>query len=155
MLDFDPGSRKCYSNFGYLLLGIVIEKITGQNYLDYINKNFAAPFNVEVIQALAPQAYSRNTPFAGQFSLEIITPSLGLAIRAQDMAKIVAFQSPSKQVEWWLDGSLPGTITSLVRRRINSVTIVIFIPDRDDNCWKDDNEALRKVIDHAANKVGL
>lgn len=31
-LDFDPGSRYAYSNFGYCLLGRVIEAVTGQDY---------------------------------------------------------------------------------------------------------------------------
>ena len=31
-LDFDPGTESQYSNFGYILLGLVIEKVTGQPY---------------------------------------------------------------------------------------------------------------------------
>jgi CubicO group peptidase (beta-lactamase class C family) len=31
-LDFDPGTRYAYSNFGYCVLGRVIERITGQSY---------------------------------------------------------------------------------------------------------------------------
>jgi len=31
-LDFDPGSRYAYSNFGYSVLGRIIEKVTGQSY---------------------------------------------------------------------------------------------------------------------------
>ena len=34
-LDFEPGARYAYSNFGYCVLGRVIEKITGQPYEDY------------------------------------------------------------------------------------------------------------------------
>lgn len=155
MLDFSPGTQKSYSNFGYLLLGEIIERITGMSYLDYINKNFAAPLQVEVFQAKTPLTYTRNTPFAETFCLEQATSSLGIAMKVQDVAKTVSFLSSNKQDNWWLDGSLPGTITSLIRRRVNNVTIVVFIPDRDDNCWKDDNDDLRKEIDHAANRVGL
>jgi N-acyl-D-amino-acid deacylase len=35
-LDFDPGSRYAYSNFGYLLLGRIIEKISGKLYADFV-----------------------------------------------------------------------------------------------------------------------
>lgn len=31
-LDFDPGSRFAYANFGYCVLGQLIEKVTGQSY---------------------------------------------------------------------------------------------------------------------------
>jgi N-acyl-D-amino-acid deacylase len=31
-LDFDPGTESRYSNFGYIVLGLVIEKVTGVSY---------------------------------------------------------------------------------------------------------------------------
>ena len=34
--EFEPGSRWAYSNYGFLLLGVVIEKVTGQSYYDYV-----------------------------------------------------------------------------------------------------------------------
>ncbi len=37
-LDFDPGSRSAYSNFGYGLLGLVIAKVTGLAYADAVAK---------------------------------------------------------------------------------------------------------------------
>jgi CubicO group peptidase (beta-lactamase class C family) len=35
-LENDPGHSYCYSNFGYFLLGRVIEQVTGMQYIDYI-----------------------------------------------------------------------------------------------------------------------
>jgi CubicO group peptidase (beta-lactamase class C family) len=35
-LDFSPGSKWKYSNSGYLLLGYIIEKASGQSYSDYV-----------------------------------------------------------------------------------------------------------------------
>ncbi|MGI8950396.1 MAG: serine hydrolase domain-containing protein [Chitinophagaceae bacterium] len=40
---FEPGSRFKYSNTGYCLLALVIEKITGMKYNDYMLKNVFAP----------------------------------------------------------------------------------------------------------------
>jgi CubicO group peptidase (beta-lactamase class C family) len=37
-LEFEPGSRFKYSNSGYLLLGLVIEKASGRPYADYIRQ---------------------------------------------------------------------------------------------------------------------
>jgi CubicO group peptidase (beta-lactamase class C family) len=38
-LEFEPGSRWRYSNTGMLVLGAVIEKVTGQSYYDYVRVN--------------------------------------------------------------------------------------------------------------------
>ena len=38
-LEFKPGSREQYSNGGYIILGLIIEKISGQNYYDYVREN--------------------------------------------------------------------------------------------------------------------
>lgn len=35
-LDFDPGSRYAYSNFGYCVLGRIIEQVTGAPYQEYV-----------------------------------------------------------------------------------------------------------------------
>ncbi|MHC4236431.1 MAG: serine hydrolase domain-containing protein, partial [Planctomycetota bacterium] len=42
-LAFEPGTDWQYSNTGMFLLGVVIEKVTGQNYFDYIRENIAKP----------------------------------------------------------------------------------------------------------------
>lgn len=41
--QFAPGSRDAYSNYGFLLLGNIIEKVSGQSYYDYVAKNIFAP----------------------------------------------------------------------------------------------------------------
>lgn len=40
---FEPGSRWQYSNTGMLVLGKVIEKVSGQSYYDYVRENIAKP----------------------------------------------------------------------------------------------------------------
>ena len=42
-LGFAPGSSQSYSNFGYLLLSQIIEKISGMSYEDYIQENILHP----------------------------------------------------------------------------------------------------------------
>jgi len=38
-LDFDPGARYAYSNFGYCVLGRIIERITAQSYAQSVREN--------------------------------------------------------------------------------------------------------------------
>jgi CubicO group peptidase (beta-lactamase class C family) len=46
-LDFEPGTKKRYSNSGYVVLGAIIEKVTGRSYYDYIRENVYAPAGME------------------------------------------------------------------------------------------------------------
>ena len=40
---FPPGSRWDYSNYGFILLGLVIEKVSGQTYYDYVRDHIFKP----------------------------------------------------------------------------------------------------------------
>ena len=45
-LDFDPGTDYAYSNFGYCLLGRIIEEKTGQAYEEYVKDRVLAPMGI-------------------------------------------------------------------------------------------------------------
>jgi len=45
-LDFDPGKGFDYCNFGYCVLGRVIEKVTGQDYEGYVKSHILAPLGI-------------------------------------------------------------------------------------------------------------
>ena len=42
-LRFEPGSRFEYSNYGFLILGAVIDKVSGQSYYDYVRDHIYGP----------------------------------------------------------------------------------------------------------------
>ncbi|GAA4366301.1 serine hydrolase domain-containing protein [Actinomadura sp. NPDC048032] len=42
-LDHAPGAQYAYSNYGYMLLGRIIEKVTGKKYQDYVRQTVLAP----------------------------------------------------------------------------------------------------------------
>ena len=46
-LDFDPGSQYAYSNFGYCILGRVIEKASGMTYEAYVDTHILDPIGIE------------------------------------------------------------------------------------------------------------
>ncbi len=45
-LDFDPGTRYAYSNFGYCVLGRIIEKLGGRPYARWIKEALLSPLGI-------------------------------------------------------------------------------------------------------------
>jgi CubicO group peptidase (beta-lactamase class C family) len=62
-LLFEPGESWHYSNAGYIVLGVVIEKICGQSYFDYVREHIFDP------------AGMKDT---GSFELDEVVPNLAI-----------------------------------------------------------------------------
>ena len=42
-VEFEPGSKWEYSNYGFLLLGVIIEKVSGEDYYAYVRRHIYEP----------------------------------------------------------------------------------------------------------------
>jgi D-alanyl-D-alanine carboxypeptidase len=66
--DHPPGKEYRYSNYGFVLLGDIIEHVSGQSYYDYVNQHVFAPAGMrnsgslpeDVVVPGRAQAYTRN-----------------------------------------------------------------------------------------------
>ncbi len=45
-LDFEPGSRYSYSNTGFILLGRVVEKVSGESFGDFLSRRILKPLGM-------------------------------------------------------------------------------------------------------------
>jgi len=66
-LDFPPGEKMRYSNTGYVVLGMVIEKLSGQSYAEFLKTNIFTPLGMkdsgyedQTITPLRAHGYERN-----------------------------------------------------------------------------------------------
>lgn len=107
-----PGSRYAYSNMGYGLLGIVIERVTGQPYERYLDAQLLRPLGMAdstfaFVSQTGPQADPRLA--MGYFEHGVAQPAVPQYLRpaaqftttAADMGKLAQFLMG--------DGKLQGT----------------------------------------------
>ena len=58
-LEFEPGSQQRYSNAGFVVLGLIIEKLSGQSYYDYVRDHITKPAGMN---DTASYAIDENVP---------------------------------------------------------------------------------------------
>jgi CubicO group peptidase (beta-lactamase class C family) len=75
---FEPGTAERYSNSGYLLLGKIIEKVTGESYFDYVRKHIYEP------------AGMRDT---GEYEVDKVVPNLALGYTKVETTAGAVWQS--------------------------------------------------------------
>jgi CubicO group peptidase (beta-lactamase class C family) len=61
-LHFTPGTGKAYSNLGYTILGLIIEKVSGMSYEEYCRKAVLEPLGIYDM-SLAHNLLSQKVPF--------------------------------------------------------------------------------------------
>jgi CubicO group peptidase (beta-lactamase class C family) len=101
---FKPGSRWSYSNLGYVFLGQIIERLSGDDFEVYIDKNILkplgmtdsyfdrAPYFLESrVSASFLRAGDKLTPQPFNFDTGITTSNSGLKAPITDMEKYLRF----------------------------------------------------------------
>jgi N-acyl-D-amino-acid deacylase len=106
-LDFDPGKRYAYSNFGYCLLGRIIEKQTDQNYEHYVQEHVLKPLGITSMQIGATRRSQRCDGEVCYYH-----PDSGTSVFQSDLGQ----RSPSAYGAWNLEAmdSHGGWIASAI-----------------------------------------
>jgi N-acyl-D-amino-acid deacylase len=99
-LDFDPGTKYAYSNFGYCVLGRVIERVSGLPYEEFVRREVLIPAGIPRMKlgrsresdvAAGEVAYhtrGRMSPYGG-FNLEAMDAHGGWIASAEDLVNFV------------------------------------------------------------------
>ena len=97
-LDFEPGARYAYSNFGYCALGRVIENVAGTTYAAYVRDRVLAPLGIgdmRLGRSLREQKAPREATYYGDgdpgpyggFRLEVMDSHGGWIASAPDLLR--------------------------------------------------------------------
>ena len=69
-LNFDTGTKYEYSNSNYILLGYIIEKVSGMKYEDYIEKNIFKPLKLKSTGTLKDQTIRKNKAIGYSYKID-------------------------------------------------------------------------------------
>lgn len=163
-LDFIPGNKNYqtsedkdpYSNFGYCLLGRVVEKASHTSYENYVKRNVLKPMGITKMrigrglkanrqpneaQYYDPPFQAKVTPIYpngpdkvyrpdGQFHLEAMDSHGGWIASAMDIARFATKVDPLPygRSNWGHNGALSGSWTAFAVK--GDVTVVILMNSR-------------------------
>lgn len=139
-LDFNPGTSYSYSNIGYLILGDIIEKISGVSYEKYLQDSIMAPlgiFDMHTGKNLLSEKQEREGEYVGNgyttlscyntgqyvpweyggFSVEAMDAHGGWIASSRDMLKLLTAVDGFSTKP---DILMPGTITAMVTPSANN-----------------------------------
>jgi D-alanyl-D-alanine carboxypeptidase len=121
-LAFEPGAGPAYSNGGYLVLGLIIEKVSGRSYYDYVRDHIFKPAGMTDTDAYEVDAIVPNlaTGYVGKqrsnvYSLPARGSSAGGGYStAPDMLKYAEALMANRLLSpaftaWYLGGPRPGS----------------------------------------------
>ncbi len=74
-LEFEPGTRFAYSNYGYMLLGAVIEKVSGESYYDYVRDHITKPAKMSRTDSLPEDVAVKHRAVGYTTSSEGLRPN--------------------------------------------------------------------------------
>jgi N-acyl-D-amino-acid deacylase len=179
-LQFEPGERYEYSNFGYCVLGRVIEKASGMSYGDFIAKEICDPLgatDVKIGRSLVKDRNPREPVYAGAgVSENVLTaehdevrwPDGGFLLEGMDShGGVIASAAHLAKIfdAYWIDGtprvvggnarwahfgSLPGTF-AVAAQRPGGLTVVVLLNQRSGKGSRD--EQILKRMDEAAEQI--
>jgi CubicO group peptidase (beta-lactamase class C family) len=148
-LDFKPGTKFAYSNSGYVLLGRIIEKVSGKSYSSFLKETIFEPLKM------------KDTGFDNAFPI--------LKHRASGYTKLAFLMTNARPIDMSIPhaaGSLYSTVDDLFLwdRALTGETLVkkatldaMFTPDKDGYAygWSTGKAFGRKMVAHGGGINGF
>jgi len=159
-LDFKPGTKTAYSNFGYCLLGVVIEQASGKPYAEFVKQTLARDAEMRTL-ALSSTRAERRPPaeswydFGNErenFLIEPMEAHGGWVCTAADLTRFMdkfwlnGERRAGGRGHWFFFGSLPGT-TAVAVELPSGFNYALLMNKRDpEGSW---NDQLKTILDAA------
>lgn len=160
-LQYAPGTQEAYSNFGYCVLGRVLEKAGKKSYLEVVQESVFKPLGIKDVR-LGQAAVKKRDPREvwypvgeDSYPLDLMDAFGGLVASAPAVCQFLSgyWVTGNPREKGYVGygiffGSLPGT-TAFARQREDGYDAVVLLNSRRENSIKDDHDALKRAIDMA------
>jgi len=162
-LQLEPGTKKAYSNFGYLLVGMMIEKVAEKKYSQVVEE-FAEKTGVSVrLSATKVDARHSTEVFYPRESGLVMSlrDSLGgLTANAESMCRVMKkYWTSGKRRKKREKKSLmhygrhPGSTNALMVYRTDGIDYVLILNATRDKGYKDDISEIRDQLDRVVESI--
>ena len=161
-LQFDPGSKSVYANFGYCVLGRVIESVTKEPYLDFIQRTIAKPCGIKswelsqtgALATLPDEVWYDFASEGEHFRIGLMDSHGGLISTSADLCRFMhrywltgdPRDPKMKGAQAMFFGSLPGTTAIAVQRK-DGLDYAVLLNKRSGTDAVKWHEVLQKQLD--------
>ena len=84
-LQFEPGTKQAYSNAGYIVLGLLVERLSGEDYYSYVRKHIYEPAGMTRTGSFAVDSLPPNSAIGYTRGDEDAPPSAPVYPNTQDL----------------------------------------------------------------------
>ena len=147
-LQFDPGKQMVRSNFGYCVLGRVIEKVSGKPYATYISEEIFRPLGVDDVRLARSVPRDRHEVWypVKDVVVEVADSYGGLVATAPDLCKFLEAywangdpRQAGEDRQWAFVGNFSGT-TAFIRQRPDGYNMAILFNGRRGESLQDEDD---------------
>jgi CubicO group peptidase (beta-lactamase class C family) len=125
--DFDPGKKFRYSNSGYVLLGLIVEKVSGESYDAFLRKTFFEPLGMTNTGVYPSGAPLTNEAFGYSYENGAVRRSVNW-----DMSNVPAagnLYSTARDLFVWNESLFAGKVLSTESARAAFTVGILALDD--------------------------
>jgi CubicO group peptidase (beta-lactamase class C family) len=149
-LAFEPGTKKQYSNAGYILLGYIIEQVTGISYYDALRKFIFKPLNMNN-SGFDLSKWPTNDKATGYIVFTDSAKTVAPAIDPNGPFAAGAICSTVEDMYKWHLGLQSGRIINFASRQEAYTSFI----DKYGFGWDIDTLSGRRVVSHSGGISGF